>query len=385
MRIGIDARFYGPESKGLGRYTQKLITYLEKIDTVNEYVIFLREENYDLYTPSNERFTKIMADYRWYSFGEQVLFPLLLYRQKCDLVHFPHFNVPLLYFDEYIVTIHDLILLRYPTKKASTRNFVLYWFKYAMYRVVIYCAISKSKKIIAVSRFTCEDICQKYPKARKKVKVIHEAAEIERGACTDHAIFFEHYGIMKPYMLYAGNAYPHKNLYNLVNAFFRYYSRGGAVRQLVLVGKDDYFYKKLEEYVTAEKIQHVTILHTIDDVQLRTLYEHATLFVFPSLYEGFGLPPLEAQLMKVPVLSHDHPCMREVLSSAGAYYCDASNVDLLALAMERLIADVEMRSALIVAGFDNARRYSWRTMALRTHELYIQKKSHGHNRHKKTT
>lgn len=385
MRIGIDARFFGPESKGLGRYTQKLITYLEQIDTKNDYVIFLRKDNFDLYVPRNKRFTKILADYQWYSMREQIFFLFALYKYKCDVVHFPHFNVPLLYFRAYIVTIHDLILLRYPTKKASTRTIFLYWFKYAMYRIVIYCAIKKARRIIAVSRFTKDDICTQYPFARHKTDVIYEAAEVESGSFGDHEIFFRQYGIIKPYMLYAGNAYPHKNLYKLVDAFALYCANGGAVQQLVLVGKNDYFYQALEKYIRAQEIKNITILHTVSDMQLHVLYQHAIIFVFPSLYEGFGLPPLEAQLMKVPVLSNDHPCMREVLSSEGAWYCDATDEKHFAESMEYLINDVTLRGMLIIRGFDNARKYSWRTMAQRTHDIYTQKKAHGQSRYQKTT
>ncbi|MDQ5961396.1 MAG: hypothetical protein QG581_317, partial [Patescibacteria group bacterium] len=93
MRIGIDARFYGSIGKGLGRYTEKLIEHLEKIDSENQYVVFLRLENFDDYIPSQKNFRKVLADYSWYGWREQLLFPLLLFRHRLDLVHFPHFNV----------------------------------------------------------------------------------------------------------------------------------------------------------------------------------------------------------------------------------------------------------------------------------------------------
>ena len=174
-------------------------------------------------------------------------------------------------------------------------------------------------------------------------------------------------------MLYVGNAYPHKNLHNLVDAFALYVANGGAVRQLILVGRDDYFYAQLEEYIHEKKIENIIILHTISDELLYILYRHAIMFVFPSLYEGFGLPPLEAQLLKVPVLSSNHPCMKEVLSHNGAFFANASDVHAFAQAMERVITDTSMRKELVVRGYDNARKYSWHAMAQEIHNIYMQK------------
>ncbi|MFA5985878.1 MAG: glycosyltransferase family 1 protein [Parcubacteria group bacterium] len=373
MRIGIDARFYGPDSKGLGRYTQKLIAHMEKIDQENDYIIFLRRDNYDTYVPQNSRFRKVLADFQWYSFSEQIFFPFVLYKHRCDLVHFLHFNVPILYVKRLIVTIHDLILLRYPTRKASTRNRLFYWIKFLCYRIVIASAVAKAWKIIAVSQFTKTDICAQYPRTCKKTTVIYEAAEVIDQKLIDYKEFFARYDIMKPYMLYVGNAYPHKNLYNLVDAFALYVKNGGAVSRMVLVGRDDYFYTRLEEHITSHEIENIIILYTIDDAQLHALYRQATMFVFPSLYEGFGLPPLEAQLLKVPVLSSDHPCMKEILSEQGAMFVDASDVPVFAQAMEDIVSDTVQRNRLIVDGYENARKYSWRKMAIQIHNIYTKK------------
>jgi len=370
MKIGIDARFYGPGSKGLGRYTQKLITHLEDIDHENEYVIFLREDNFEEYIPKNKNFVRVKANYRWYSFSEQIFFPLVLYKQRCDLVHFPHFNVPVLYFRKFIVTIHDLILLHYPTRKASTRSRFFYWMKYIVYRGVIASVVKRTQKIIAVSEFTAGDICDKYPYVCDKVVVIYEAAEIDVQSETDDAENLQKYDIIEPYMLYVGNAYPHKNLNVLVEAFARYLHNGGTVGNLILVGCDDYFYKKLQTYISKEKLRNVRMLYTVDDVLLMTLYRRASFFVFPSLYEGFGLPPLEAQLLGVPVLSSDYACMTEVLSESGALYADATNVDEFAEAMSEIATNENLRGTLVENGKKNVLRYSWQKMAEEIYNIY---------------
>ena len=370
MRIGIDARFYGPRSKGLGRYTQKLITHLEDIDHENEYVIFLRENNFEEYVPKNKNFIKVKANYRWYSFSEQIFFPFVLYKQNCDLVHFPHFNVPVLYFRKFIVTIHDLILLRYPTRKSSTRNGLFYWVKYLVYRIVIATVIKRAIEIIAVSKFTSDDICNEYPHVCDKISVIYEAAEIDvaNKAIDDENL--QKYGIIEPYMLYVGNAYPHKNLSVLVEVFAKYLNDGGTVRTLVLVGCDDYFYRRLQVYIKKENFRNVKILYTVSDVFLIALYKRATFFVFPSLYEGFGLPPLEAQLLGIPVLSSNHACMTEVLSEHGALYVDATNINKFAEAMDKIVTDGELRKTLIDNGKTNVLKYSWQNMAKKIYNIY---------------
>ncbi|MDP1619740.1 MAG: glycosyltransferase, partial [bacterium] len=223
MKIGIDARFFGIRQKGLGRYTQKLVENLEKIDQTNEYLIFLQKENFEEYQPKNPNFKKVLADYRWYTFREQLFFPLMVRRYKIDLMHFPHFNVPLLYSKRFIVTIHDLTLVHFPTVKNSTLHPVFYWVKFFAYLIVIRSAITRAESIIAISQFTKDDVVKKYgPAVGEKITVTYEA-------CEDFCMFsrrngqeiLQKYGIMKPYLVYVGNAYPHKNLDRLVLAFVR--------------------------------------------------------------------------------------------------------------------------------------------------------------------
>lgn len=176
MRIGIDARFYGPGGKGIGRYTQKLIASLEKFDHENEYYIFLRQKNFDLYEPKNPKFHKVLADYPEYSFlKEQLLFPLRLYIHRLDFVHFLHFNIPLLYRGKFVVTIHDLIHHQ-SSKSASKKPFLLFYGKKFLYFLVIRYAIKKARKIITVSSYTKIEIIKKYKVKPEKIIVTYEAA-----------------------------------------------------------------------------------------------------------------------------------------------------------------------------------------------------------------
>jgi glycosyltransferase involved in cell wall biosynthesis len=255
MRIGIDARFYGAIGKGLGRYTQKLIENLERIDGSNQYFIFLRKENFNDYVPRNKNFHKILADYRWYTFSEQLKMPRLLNKYELDLVHFPHFNVPLFYRRPFVITIHDLILLHFPTIRATTLQPAYYWMKYSAYKIVIRSAVKRARKVIAVSNFTKKDILKHYQVPEDKIIVTYEACDLAeiRGIGDDNIL--RKYGIIKPYVLYVGNAYPHKNLEALVLAF-RNFGESGQY-QLVLVGKEDYFYQRLKNFTKDRKVANV--------------------------------------------------------------------------------------------------------------------------------
>lgn len=370
MLIGIDARFFGLLGKGLGRYTQKLIEHLEAVDTENRYVVFLRQENFDEYQSYNKNFTKVLADYRWYSFAEQIFFPILLNKYKFDLMHFPHFNVPILYRRKFVLTIHDLILLHFPTIRATMLNPLFYWIKYAAYKWAIGSAISRAKSIIAVSQFTKNDIIGQYPKVKEKISVTYEACDdsCKISSVAPHLIL-EKCGIIKQYLLYVGNAYPHKNLEKLIDAFELILAKYPDM-QLALVGKEDFFYKRLKEYSTKKNIPGVHFLGFVSDQDLDVLYRYASAYVFPSLYEGFGLPPLEAMAKGAVVVSSDHTCMKEVLGDA-ALFADANSAQNFADGVVKVLNDNNLKQNLIQKGYLQIRKYSWEKMARETMRIYL--------------
>ncbi len=368
MRIGIDARFYGPRSKGLGRYTEQLIRYLERHDTENEYVLFLQSPEYDAYVPRNPRFQKVRADVPWYSFAEQWRMPLLLYRARCDLVHFPHFNVPLLYRRRFVVTVHDLILLRFPTVRATTRRAWVYWLKFIAYKVVIRSAMWRAARIIVPSHFTKQDILSWLPTMpSRRIAVTYEAATPPATSTEDATAVIAEYGIMEPYVLYVGNAYPHKNLARLVRAFAA--ARVAATHTLVLVGKDDAFYCALQRDVIAACGAPVRVLYDVPERVLHALYRRATCFVFPSLYEGFGLPPLEAMYHDCPVVASRASCMPEIIGDAALFF-DPEDCAAMARAIDRVCTDRALRAELVARGRVRVRRYAWSRLGRATRAIY---------------
>ena len=369
MRIGIDARFFGSIGKGLGRYTQKLIENLEKIDRQNQYFIFLRRENWDEYQPQSKHFTKVLADVPWYTLREQIQMPKIFASCGLDLVHFPHFNVPVSYKGKFVVTIHDLILFRYPTRKASTLSAPAYFFKKKAYHRVINRAIKKSEKIIAVSEHTKKDILENFDIDPKKIIVTYEGADtIEKPLLENSETVLKKYGIMKPYILYVGNAYPHKNLDRLILAFKRVAKKHPGL-SLVLAGKEDYFYKRLKKTVADNEVSNVVFPDHIEEDHLPTVYREAKLYVFPSLYEGFGLPPLEAMARNIPVASSNASCLPEILGPA-AYFFDPRGISETSEAIEKVLTDNDLRRRLIEAGQQQVKKYNWQKMAKETLEIY---------------
>jgi glycosyltransferase involved in cell wall biosynthesis len=381
MTIGIDARFFGPRAKGLGRYTQKLVEELEKLDTQNNYVIFLRAENFNDYQPQNEKFKKALADYRWYTLAEQIFFPAKIYRQKTDLMHFPHFNAPIFYFRPFVVTIHDLILRHFPTRRASTLGPFAYWFKHLAYRLVIWAALKRAKKIITVSEYVKQDIIKHFRVEPGKIEVTYEG--VSGGGLKQEVpssgTNLENCGIKKPYLLYVGNAYPHKNLERLIEAFGILVNDYKKDFQLVLVGEDDYFYRRLKlsntSILTSMIVSaRVVFAGFVPDKELAIFYQNASAYAFPSLCEGFGLPPLEAMACGVPVVCSGATCLPEILDSAALYF-DPHDPKDMAEKINQVLSDEGLRRALLIRGFEQIKKYSWQKMAKETLKIYLANKA----------
>lgn len=357
----------------MGRYTQKLIENLEKLDHKNQYFVFLNGENFNEYKPKNLNFKKILANCPWYTIREQIKMPWLLNRYNLDLVHFPHFNVPFFYWKKFIVTIHDLILIHYPTIRGTTLNPLLYWLKFMVYKIVIATAIHRSQKIIAVSKFTKNDILKHYRVPHEKIIVTYEACENYCHISREKSdTILKKHGIIKPYLLYVGNAYPHKNLDKLIEEFL-----SSAVKDkyyLVLIGKEDYFYNSLKNSIASENAKKIIFPGYISDRDLDIVYRGACLYVFPSLYEGFGLPPLEAMAKGVPVLASDHPCLKEILEDS-AYFIDVKQKGNIADGIKKIIFNNNLKHNLIKKGYRQCEKYRWSEMASKTLDSYIKYES----------
>ena len=372
MIIGIDARFYGPANRGIGRYAQEIIDRIIIADQQNDFVVFLSPQNFDLFATSRPNTRKVLITTRWYSLAEQFILPLIMWREKVDLAFIPHFNVPLWLPCPFVATVHDLILNHFPDRRASTLNPLLYKLKMAGYHLIIRNTLKKARSIIAVSQWTRDDILKCYPKIdARKIFVTYEGVSVDN---QNKKILYNNKRRIvpkTPFLLYVGSAYPHKNLEKLILAYKKIRAKRKGIK-LVLAGGDDYFYKRMQKFADAELSDEaradVVFAGFVSDVDLDCLYRSALGYVFPSLYEGFGLPPLEAMARGCPVVSSNVASLPEVLEDAALYF-NPQSVDDMALALERLIADDRLRRDLRAKGLKQIKKYSWDDCARQTAEI----------------
>jgi glycosyltransferase involved in cell wall biosynthesis len=382
MRIGIDARLYGPAvgGGGLGRYVEQLVVELQRQDRENRYVLFLKPENADACNITAPNFEKRIVDAHWYTAKEQIVVPTAIDRERLDLVHFPHWNVPLMLRTPFVVTIHDLILLEQPASaKATTRSPAVYALKRLGYRASLWNAINRSQRIIAVSEYTKSSVKRFFPRIDPdKISVIHEGVTVFPPPAPNepHAPNEPNEPpvppVPNPYLLYVGNAYPHKNLESLLHAF-SFFVRLHPEVKLVLAGRDDIFYKRLQQELDEIEVPRSNVQFVMNptDEELAKLYRDATLYLFPSRSEGFGLPPLEAMAAGVPVAAARATCLPEILGDAALYF-SPDDIEEMVEVMERAVSDETLRAHMIKQGRERVTRYSWSAMAAQTRELYGQ-------------
>jgi glycosyltransferase involved in cell wall biosynthesis len=353
-RIVIDAREY-PSSTG--RYIRNLIAYLEKTDQQHQYVVLLRPDDLKLYQPKNPNFTVAASRYKEFSFGEQIGFAWQLYRLKADLVHFGMTQQPLLYWKRSITTIHDITMVRFTD---PTKNKLKFGFRQFVYKLVIWFAAHKSKRVIVPSEFVKNDLVKFARVNPKKVVVTYESAnEITKTAQPVD-------GLNKySYILYVGRPGAHKNLDRLVEAFAKLKTTQPNLH-LVLAGRNDERYELLASKVQQLGVKDVYFTGFISEGQLRWLYEHASAYVFPSLSEGFGLPGLEAMQYGVPVVSSNATCLPEIYKDAAMYF-DPLDVNDMAAKIESVLANKDQTvDDLINKGTALLKTYSWQKMAHQT-------------------
>jgi glycosyltransferase involved in cell wall biosynthesis len=371
QRIGIDARFYGPKGTGIGRTLVELLPRLEEIDSTNEYVVFLKKDNIELYQPKNPNFKKVVADIAWYSVAEQLLLPRIFAKEKLDLLHIPHINAPLFYRGKIVLTLHDLIISDFKTQKASSKNFLIYNLKHLGYRQVIARAVKKASRIMVPSQSVKLRLLENY-NIPDKVQVIYEASDtgfntsfpIDPGI--DKQIRNE-FKVTDSFILYVGNSFPHKNIPILLEAV----AKLDPKTKLVLVTTHNKFSREINQLIGELKITDRVILPGyLADQDLKYLYRLATAFVFPSLAEGFGLPGLEAMASGLPLICSDIPVFKEIYGEAAIYFDPKDPTDLAAR-VEMVIKEKAVWQEHSKLGLIQAGKYSWDKFAQETHQVYL--------------
>src|SRR5688500_15154639 len=302
MRVAIDARKL--HDFGIGTYIRNLLRQLARIDRDTEYVLLCQEADLDVGTQLGENFRTVLEPSPNYSFREQIHVPWVLHRERPDVFHAPHYVLPPLTRCPAVVTIHDCIHLMFPQYLPSRAAYV-----YA--RASMWSAARQAHRILTVSEASKRDIIHFFSVPPEKVVVVYNAIE-ERFAATPSAEAIERvrerYQLNHRFVLYVGNIKPHKNLVRLIEAFAELRTRGVDELKLLIIGDEISKLPALRRAVHSHKLhKHVRFLGYVSDGTLRILYRLAALFVSPSLYEGFGRPPLEAVASGTPVGASDQP------------------------------------------------------------------------------
>ncbi len=366
MKILIDGRWI--KQTGIGRYIESTLAELLKIDKTNQYVLLIRNEDKDKISLKAKNLEFVPTDVEWYGVKEQTELVKVINKQQPDLVHFTNFNFPISYRGKFVITIHDLTLLQFKNIRNSLSSKLLYGVKDQMMRTVLKQGVKRAKTIIVPTEYVKEDVAKTYGIRRNKIIVTHEA--VDKNFARPR-VNLEKLGITKPFLLYVGNAYPHKNIERLILAFGKLITEYLLDYQLVIAGKKDSFHENLEQTIQDVGLEErVVFTGFVSDQELAGLYKHASLYVFPSLSEGFGLPPLEAMAHGLPVVSSDATCLPEILGDAAEYF-NPRNIADMARVMSSVLIDLKLQSKLAKKGLKQYKKYSWKDTAKQTLEVYL--------------
>lgn len=363
MRIGIDARLWS--QTGVGRYIRNLIAELINLDKKNEYVVYLRKEEYSAFVTPSERWKKRLLDVPWHTFAEQIKVPLKLKSDNLDVFHFPYFNVPIFYNRPFLLTIHDLIVDHFDTGRASTKALWFYKLKRAGYKLATRLAIKKAAKISVISETTRDEVIDHYHIDRKEIEVTYDGLDSNFQRVADLHKATNYYNF--PYIIYVGNAYPHKNLERLIYTMKKI---SKSKIKLVLAGTDDYFYPRLKMLVEKESLfKNIIFFGQADDKQLVNLYTYAKCLVFPSLMEGFGLPNMEAVYCGCLPIVSDIPVFHEVWGDDLSYFNPYDIDDMAKKILEAVKLNNDCIKRVRKAKL-RIEKFSWSKTANQTMKIY---------------
>lgn len=353
MKIGIDTQALKGNLSGLGIYTSQIIAHLKRIDTSNQYILV--GKNQEIGQKTHDRLL-------W----ENVRLPKEAGRHKIDLLFTPAFASPVVKGKwRSVAVIHDLIGKIFPQNLSLFSRF--YWSQWLPY------TNSKCDIIIADSIATKSDILKFLKVPEKKVRVVYLAAperfDMPRSKTQVDAAL-QKFGIKQPYFFFVGNIEPRKNLIRIIKAFIGAHKNGKLDHQLVLAGSRAWNYPQIDALLAESSFQDkVKMLNYVDDEELVSLYNGAVLFVFPSLYEGFGIPLLQAMKCGVPVLTSHLSAIPELVGDAGLYVDPYREEDITA-GMIEAATNIKLRRDLIEKGRRQANRFNWELTARQTRDIF---------------
>lgn len=361
---------------GIGRYTNEIINRIILLNlkqpSPHELILFFNNPEYsEFHIPKEiaDYTKKVLVDARHYSISEQFKFLRTLYAQNLDTIHFAHFNIPLLYNRPFSVTIHDLTLTLFKGQKMNR------FYQRMAYNLTIRHAVKKSKKIIAVSNNTKNDIIRYFGVSPDKIKVTHLGLNEKfkfMNTPDSFAPTLKKFNLTnQQFLLYAGVWRAHKNIPRLIEAFRLLKDKYSVPYKLVLTGKKEAIYHEVPDTIKRLHLEKDVIMtDSVTDEELVHLYNAAYIFVFPSLYEGFGFPPLESMKCGTPVAASFTSSIPEVLGE-NAIFFDPYNIENMAEQIHELATNVDLQVKLIERGLNHANTFSWDRTTEETYKIII--------------
>ena len=364
VRIGIDARKL--HDFGIGTYIRNLLRQLARLDRQTEFVVLCHPDDREGLGSLGENFRPVPETSKNYSISEQIRIPLALMREQVTLFHAPHYVLPPLVPCRSVVTIHDCIHLMFPQYLPNR-------FALAYARTSIELAARRATRIMTVSESSKRDILRFVDVKPDKIDVIYNAFDERFGVEPreeDVVRVRERYQLHDEFVLYAGNVKPHKNLERLIEAFELVRKRGLDHLKLVLIGDEISKYAGLRRAVHQHQLhKYVRFLGYLPEETLAVMYRLAGVFVFPSLYEGFGLPPLEAMASGTPVVTSNVSSLPEVAGDA-AVLVDPYLPQAIADGIHTVLTDETLRRSLRQKGLARAAQFSWEQSVRRVLDIY---------------
>ena len=365
LRVGIDVRWHN--DSGVGTYIRNLINSLLELDERIEYVFYLNEIEETFWDAGCEPVRVRRVKIPKYSFEEQLTFPRVAAKDQLDVFHIPFYVIPLRYSGKIVVTIHDLeqLLFSYCAPRWPGQTLI-----HAMMKLTL----RKADRIIAVSENTKRDLVDVLGVNPGKIESILSGCPpifVSGSPKSEFSDLAERFNIRRPFVVaYVGKQWKLKNTEAALLGFLRAKREFNLPHQMVLVGRmgpnGEAF---MEREPTAGYRESIVRTGFVQDEDLVALYSAADAFVFPSRYEGFGLPPLEAMACGAPVIASPRGSLREVLGDA-AIYVEPDDIGQIGAAIASVATNPELRRRLSSLGRKRARAFSWRETALRTAGIY---------------
>ena len=371
MRIAIDFTAFIPQMTGVDTYLKQLVLHLAKVDQSNQYRIYHNHEDrrfFDNNLPRNFSLTSLSARPRPIRlFSQQIMLPVAASDWKADVVHSPSFIMPYIRGSaRHVLTVHDMTSFSHPHCHIALRRSVLY-------RRMVLTSLRRANVVVVPSKATRQAILEYLPDLEPdRIHVTVPGIDEEFRPCDPATVrdVVTRLTLPQLYILYVGTLEPRKNLPALVESYRQLVETGAIKEHLVLAGKLGWGYEALQKQISVPALRgKVHLVGYVDQKDLPAVYTGARLFVYPSLHEGFGFPPLEAMACGVPVISTLSSSLVENLERAAELVA-SDDIAALADAMRRLLADDALRAKRRTQGLEQASHYRWDQTARETLKSY---------------